>query len=164
MSEHEHKHDLALGGFWIKPDGSSEPVLDRCGHRHTLMKLGISGGYDAAYRAGWVRISSCCIDDEEVSVKFLPEATVAALRSAAAIIRHRATTRKHVAWLFEEMRWERHEWVCHWLPGNPVVHDWRYEKVHFERFDGDNAAQSLARLIMQRALVKNAAAKQSRAA
>jgi hypothetical protein len=57
-TKHQHDHVNALGGFWIKADGSSIPVEHECHHYETVVRAGLAG-YNAAYERGWVRISFC---------------------------------------------------------------------------------------------------------
>src|SRR5258708_2229950 len=113
MTTHEHDHANARGGFWILPDGSSLAVAHPGGHSNTLYNYskrtpGAVDGRMGAYRAGWVRLSSCNeTSDAECCLTFTRQATVAALREAARIVRHRGTTRPHTSYRVED--WDTDE-------------------------------------------------------
>lgn len=144
-------HQAAVGGFWVKDDGTTVLVHDRCGHSYALNRECVWGlAYLDAYKLGWVRISTCCDDDKELAVTFHETATVAALRTAAAIVRHFAQHRPHARYM-GELR---------------VIADTKYgetedtkEVFSPEGASPDFVARKLASWLMQFAFAKNAADK-----
>jgi hypothetical protein len=94
----EHDHARAVGGFWIRPDGSSVPVTESEGHMYTLRSLCDSGelpeaGYCVAYKHGWVRVSFCSAGT--FIGTFQRVAAVPALRTLASLMRLYKCARAH---------------------------------------------------------------------
>jgi hypothetical protein len=92
--KHEHNHAEAHGGFWIKPDGSTVPVLNECGHYDTINGLGFPG-YNPAYHKGWARITFCRAGYFGGTF-FANEVALPALRTMVEMLRHYAPHRAEV--------------------------------------------------------------------
>jgi hypothetical protein len=130
--KHQHDHEAAKGGYWIRPDGSSVPVKDPCHHTATL-GAALHGpecsyaDYKDGYRRGWVRITFCRSKNFGVSF-WRHTTTVEAIRSMIDLMRHHKE--RHEVYVeaerpVEEYRdpvtmrcdWERLERECpalHW--------------------------------------------------
>lgn len=131
--------DAGPGGFWVKSDGTLLPVdASTTSHSTTILRNGIPT-YRAAFLRGWVRISTYWKD--EMAVEFSAEdASVAALQTTAAIIRHPGQPQRD-AFSIEPRRFENYG---------------EEPKYRYERF-ADRAPA--ANYVMRIALEKNAAEK-----
>lgn len=151
----QHDHEHSQGGFWIAPNGTSHPVSEMEGHNGVIWDLGYPS-YGAAYKAGYLRISTCDYNDAAFSVTFSDlDVTVQALRSAVEIARHQARNRPHSEWAWESVLLVRN-------PDYPeYLDDQTLESRLYHTRTSEDAADRLARDLMQIALRKNAEARQA---
>jgi hypothetical protein len=95
-----HDYHAARGGFWVKADGTTVPVRCVAGHASTIRHLkgeGLFPGkpagdrsgehYSDAFKLGWVHVTFCSHTTFEASY-WIKTATVAALRTVVALLRH----------------------------------------------------------------------------
>ena len=156
MTKQEHAYRAAIGGFWISPEGVSYPVTDACEHYDTAEAIRgrDTGGTAGALDAGWVRITYCC--QSEFCCEWYAGATVAALRTAAVIARHEAGNPCRTSFLAECIPFANHKAADTWRRRN----EWApaHEPGNRWKTAADpQAADKLARYVIQKALEKSAA-------